>query len=196
MPADDLDVLARRLSNYKAVVFGVDRGCPHTEALKRTWGARIGTDIGYVPCDRDDTSAAICEKAGISTTPTLVFGGVAFAGNVPPSRISELLDMSDAIGADLSAKHAVLFVRPRCTWSTRQRTALGPHVDRIEVVDCSTNESRCDADGVIAVPAWRIDASPLIYGFRPLPSLQQLVSAGAAYRSAAAVASDPRTARR
>lgn len=178
------DELASRLKAYSAVAFGVDHGCAHTAAMKRAWGPALGHDVGYVPCDAGPREADVCAKVGITTTPTLVFGGVQFPGFVPLSKVEELLDAADSVGAALAARSARLYVRPTCSWSTRQRTTLGPGVCGIDVVDCSTDEARCARDGVRAVPAWTFaDAggrrTPVVHGFQPLPGLQALLAADA-----------------
>jgi glutaredoxin len=177
MEAADRDALGARLREYKAVMFGLDAGCPHTADMKRAWGPSLGRDMLYIACDAGAQNATLCERAGVSTTPTLVFGGVQFPGFVPLRRVEELVDRADAVGRQLAARRATVFVRPDCVWSARQRAVLGPSAALLDFVDCSTAERRCAEAGVRAVPAWRLgdQRAPLVHGFQPIPALQELL---------------------
>jgi glutaredoxin len=176
--------LAARLAAYHAVMFGLDEGCAYTAQAKRAWGPALGAEIAYVACDRSPQEEALCGAAGISTTPTLSFGGVQFPGFVPLPKVADLLDLADGVGAKLGERRATLFTRPGCSWCDRQRLMLGPLAARVDVVNCDVDRRRCADAGVRAVPAWRIgdDASgaPTIPGYRVLPELQAMARADAA----------------
>ena len=171
--------LGSRLRPFHAVMFGLDSGCAHTSAMKAAWGPVLGRDIAYVPCDGSPRERALCATTGVSTTPTLSFGGVQFPGFVPLPRVGELLDLADAVGATLASRGTAIFTRPNCGWCERQRLLLGPLARSIEWVDCDAQRARCAAAGVAAVPAWRVggEGAPLVPGFRELREVQALALA-------------------
>lgn len=178
--------LARKLQAHHAIVFGLNKGCKHTERLRAEWGSLIGpeAEIGFVPCDAGADFEALCHKVGLTMTPSWFYGGTAVRGYQTPQQIADLLQVPAGIADRLAGKKAVLYGRESCIWTARQKQVLGVHMPSVTYVNCDetttsgssgkSGAQQCAAAGVAAVPAWSIAGSAPIYGYRRMAELSAL----------------------
>lgn len=175
------EVVRERLAAHGAVLFGASR-CQYTAQMRKMLGLSGGEGdaIPFVACDATAEAGALCERMGITMTPTLVFAGTAIKGVMSLAGLAEATALAPRVAEALAARGAVLYGRDSCAWTARQQKVLGVAAGSVAYVNCDAAAARCAADGVTAVPAWRIDGSEPIYGYRRLPELTTLASLDAA----------------
>lgn len=173
----DMDDIAARLQEHGTVMFGRDAGCNYTKYMKQLVAPYLGKEILYVPCDGGDAEFKLCEKVGVRLTPSMAFGGSVFSGLMDGQKLSDALAIPERIARRLAERSTTLYGRDDCPWTARQRQALGRHMSRVEYVSCDATPRRCTAAGVTAVPAWSVEGSRPIAGYRPLAGLADMAQA-------------------
>lgn len=204
-PLDQQASVAARLGAHGAALFGLLKGCPYSDRMREEWAEYLPpaastqtasglAPITFVPCDGGAQAEELCRAVGITMTPTLIFAGMSIKGYTSPAAMMDLVNLAPKVSGKLHARQTVLYGRDSCAWTGRQKKVLGLSLSDITYVNCEADAKRCEAAGVAAVPAFSIDASPPIYGYRKLPELSGLAVAdrsalaGAAAASSAAVA--------
>jgi glutaredoxin len=192
----DAPTVAARLRHHGAVLFGTS-ACAFTSLLRKTWEGKPWDALSgsasqgatsleasapwtYVPCDAGAQAAQLCSSAGVKMTPTIVFAGMSVKGYSVPTALSDLSDIPVRVTHALAKRNTVLYGRESCVWTERQKRVLSrPEEGNITYVNCDEKQRQCDAAGVIAVPAWSIEGSAPIFGYRKLQELSNLAVADA-----------------
>ena len=171
-----------QLAAMKGILFGNDSDGGFTAQAKAELAPALASGaLLYVRCDAGSEEAAICSRAGIRQTPTLIAGGERAEGwgDGGLRRVSELVEAPLQVSAQLQARGAVLYGRDSCVWTRRQRAVLG--AAPLLYVDCEEQgqgkgAEACAAAGISAVPTWELRGGKKLPGYRGLSALQQLAS--------------------
>ena len=75
------------------------------------------------------------------------------------------------------AENSRLFVLPTCSHCAAQKQLLGESIDYFNIVDCAINNEECSAEGIVAVPTWKINGEEY-RGYKTIEELKQLTGCG------------------
>lgn len=179
LPDAERTALSASLRAMGAVLFGAPSDGGFTSRARADLAPFLDDgSVLFVACDAGPEGAAACERAGITTTPTLLTaGGAHIEGAVGLRALGAFADAPAAVATALSARGAVFYGRDSCVWTRRQKSALGVGA-KLLFVDCedaARGAAKCRAAGVTAVPAWSLPShknGELQPGFRSLDALR------------------------
>jgi hypothetical protein len=179
LPASEIAHISSSLRAMGAVLFGATSDGGFTTRARADLAPFLDDgSVLFVACDAGAEGAAACERAGITTTPTLLTaGGAHIEGAVGLRALGAFADAPAAVAAALSARGAHFYGRDSCVWTRRQKSALGVGAALLYVdcEDAARGAAKCRAAGVTAVPAWSLPSlgkGELQPGFRSVDALR------------------------
>ncbi len=106
----------------------------------------------------------------------IVFGLIVFIfiSIIGYSIFSKIPQVSvSSVAQCLSDSGAILYASQYCTHCQAQKSMFGNYLNKINVVECSTNIVECQNAGITAYPTWEINGRKFV-GLRDLNTLSDI----------------------